>query len=78
MFVGFFENIPHRINHIRTVMEAAGMPCDEQNRLACLADKTVQCEFCWGDGYRGDDPTNICHVCKGKCYRKPGLGDDDD
>ena len=62
---------------LRRVMEAAGMPRDEQNRLACLADRTMECEFCW-DGYRGDDPKDVCNVCKGKCYRKPGLGDPDD
>jgi hypothetical protein len=57
------------LGKLRRVLEAAGMPRDEQNRLSCLADKTQECEFCWGDGYRGDD---TCNVCKGKGYRKPG------
>jgi hypothetical protein len=65
------------LGNLRRVMEAAGIPRDEQNRLSCLADQTIECEFCWGDGYRGDDPTSTCNVCKGKCYRKPGLGDPD-
>lgn len=62
------------LNLLCRVMTAAGIPRNEQDRLACLADQTMECEFCW-DGYRGED---ICNVCKGKCYRKPGLGKDDE
>ena len=68
------------LGNLRRVLEAAGIPRDEQDRLSCLADKTQECEFCWGDGYREDFGHDqvVCNVCKGKGYRKPGLGDPDD
>lgn len=64
--------------YLRATFEAAGLPHDEQYELSCLADRTRSCEFCWGDGYRGDDKSDKCNICKGDGYYRTDKDENDD
>jgi len=55
--------------YLRSLLEACGIPRDKQHELSCLADRTQSCEFCWGDGYQGDNEGDICTACNGDGWR---------